>query len=86
MTSNPTVARQKRKTGDEGAAPGKPERKTSAIQVDRELVRMAAVVAAHDDVTISEFLGPVVGPFIRMHYERVQKEIQEKVRRMKSEP
>lgn len=61
----------------------RPGRKSAPIQIEKDLARMAAVIAAHDGVTLSELLSPQLRQFIRTNYERVQKEIQERVRLMK---
>ena len=78
-----TVAREKpqpsRKVADRGG------RKSAPVQIDRELARMAAVIAANDGVTLSDLLTPVVRQFIMTNYERVQKEIQSRIQRMRSE-
>lgn len=57
-------------------------RKTAPIQVEKQLARWAAVIAAHDGTTQSDLVSPVLKPFLKLHYERVQKEIEENVRRM----
>lgn len=83
------VAKKPKQQPDPPDVPAEPAakpaggRKTAPVQIDRELARMAAVIAAHDDTTLSDLLKPVLAPFIRMHYERVQREIQERVRQMR---
>lgn len=60
-------------------------RKTAPIQVEKELARMAAVIASHDGITQSDLISPQIRQFLKTHYERVQKEIQERIRKMNSE-
>lgn len=79
------VAKRKPKAGGDPDRPPEEKRKTAPVQIERELARMAAVICAHDDVTITEFLAPVLAPFIRMHYQRVQKEIEARVQQMKQD-
>ncbi len=75
------VAKEKPKASD----PQRAGRKSAPIQIEKELARMAAVIAAHDDVTISDLLTPVVRQFIMTNYERVKREIQARIDRMKAE-
>ncbi len=46
-------------------------RKGAPVQIDKELARMAAFVALHDGMTISELLSPQLEKFIRLNYARV---------------
>lgn len=63
----------------------RPGRKSAPVQIERELARMAVVIAAHDEVTISDLLTPIVRQFIVTNYQRVQKEIQVRIERLKKE-
>lgn len=80
------VAKQKGE-GEAGkpARDSRPGRKSAPVQIEKDLARMAALIAAHDEITLSDLLSPVLRQFIRTNYERVQKEIQERVRLMKEE-
>lgn len=78
-----TVAKEpkpKPKSGDDRS-----NRRTAPVQVEKDLARMAAVIASHDGITQSDLVAPVLRPFLRMHYERVQKEIQAQLKQMNSE-
>lgn len=50
-------------------------RRTAPIQVDRELARMAAVVAAHRGITAGELVNPVLRPYLLAQYKLTQKDI-----------
>ena len=50
-------------------------RKTAPIQVEKDLARMAAVVAQFDGITQSELVSPVIRQFLEVEYDRVQKGI-----------
>ncbi len=60
-------------------------RRTAPIQVEKELARMAAVIASHDGITQSDLLSPFLRQFLRTHYERVQAEIQARLKQMTDE-
>lgn len=78
-----TDAMPPRKPKTEPAAPpDKPERKTAPVQISTELARMAAVIAAHDDISVGELLSGFLRPYVEEHYRRVQREIAERVKRM----
>jgi hypothetical protein len=76
-----TVAKQKPDDVDKPTG----GRKTAPVQIEKELARMAAVIASHDGITQAELLSPVIRGFLRGQYERVQKEIQERIRQMNNE-
>lgn len=57
------------------AAEERPGRRTAPIQVERDLARMAAVIASHDGVTQSDVVSDHLRPFLTAHYERVMKAI-----------
>lgn len=67
---------------DEGT---KRVRNTAPVQLKTDLARMAAVIASHDSITQAELLDAHLRPFLRMHYERVQKEIADRIRQMKEQ-
>lgn len=71
------MARQKRTDDD---APEQKERPTRPIQIDRELVQMMGVICQHYELTHNEFLADHIRPFIITHYQRVQKEMESKLR------
>ncbi len=50
-------------------------RKSAPIQVERDLARMAAVIASHDGITQSDLISPHLRPFLLTHYRRVQQAI-----------
>lgn len=75
------VAKEKPKPTDTARA----ARKSAPVQIEKELARMAAVIAAHDEKTLSDLLTPVVRQFIISNYERVQKEIQVRVQKFQNE-
>lgn len=77
------MAKERPKAGKDDA--NRPGRKSAPIHIEKELARMAAVIAANDEITISELLTPVVRQFIVTNYQRVQKEIQARIDRLKSE-
>lgn len=60
-------------------------RKTAPIQVPKDLARMVATIAAHDQISQAEVIQPLIEQAVRTQYERVQREIAERVRRMKHE-
>lgn len=74
------VAKQKPKNADDRSG-----RKSAPVQIEKELARMAAVIAAHDEVTMSDLLTPVLRQFILTNYERVRREIQARLDRMRKE-
>jgi hypothetical protein len=51
------------------------ERGTASVQVHADVARMAATIAAHDEVSIPQLLSPQLRAFLRKEYARVQKEI-----------
>ena len=52
------------------------ERNTAPVQVEKDLARMAAVVAQFDGITQSLLVSPILRPFLEVEYDRVQKAIQ----------
>jgi hypothetical protein len=72
----------KKLKGDQEAEPKKRVRLTAPVQIAGDLAHMVGVICAHDDVTQSELLSPVVRDFVEKNYRRVQQEIAERVRRM----
>lgn len=79
-----TMPKPKPESG-EPPAKKKPERKTAPVQIDAELARMAAVIAAHDKKNIADIISPLVRQWLLTNYERVQKEIQQRIATMKAE-
>lgn len=68
-----------------GDAPDGKGRKTAPVQVDKDLARMAATIAAHDGRTIADILSPLIKQWIMTNYERVQKEMQDRLKTMRDE-
>lgn len=66
-------------------ADGREGRKSAPVQIDKELAKMAATIAAHDGITLSELLSPVLRQFLLTNYERVQREAAERIKRMRAE-
>jgi hypothetical protein len=82
-TSVVTMPRPKPESGE--PAKKKPERKTAPVQIDAELARMAAVIAAHDKKNIADIINPLIRQWLLTNYERVQKEIQQRIATMRAE-
>ena len=61
-------------------------RTTTAIQIDKDLARKAAVVASHRGMTQSALISPVVREFIEAQYALVSAEIQREVKDRKQHP
>lgn len=55
-------------------------RKSAPIQVERDLARMAAVIASHDGITQSDLISPHLRPFLLTHYRRVQQAIRDELK------
>lgn len=55
-------------------------RKTAAVQIEKDLARMAAVIASHRGVTQSEVCSPVLRPHLLTQYRLVQEEISRELR------
>lgn len=82
-----TDAMPPRKPKPEPAAPpDKPERKTAPVQISTDLARMAAVIAAHDDISVGELLNGYLRPFLIDNYKRVQRQIGERVKELDDNP
>ena len=64
-----------KKKGSETKDDDRSGRKPAPIQVDKDLARMVAVVAAHDGVTQGQLIEPVLRPFMLAQYARVQNAI-----------
>lgn len=60
-------------------------RKSAPVQIEKELAKMAAVIAAHDGVTLSDLLSPVLKQFLMTNYERVQREAADRIKRLRAE-
>ena len=50
-------------------------RRTAPVQVEKDLARMAAVIASHDGITQSDLVSPLLRPFLEGEYARVQESI-----------
>lgn len=57
-----------------------PERRTAAIQIDKDLARMAAVIASHRRTSQAELVSPVLRQFLEAQYAVVSAEIQREVK------
>ena len=55
------------------------QRRTAAVQIEKDLARMIAVIASHDGITQSDLVSAHLRPFILTHYERVQQAIQKEI-------
>lgn len=58
-------------------------RNTAPIQVEKDLARMAAVIASHDGITQAKLVSPIIRQFLEVEYDRVQKQIREELNRKK---
>jgi hypothetical protein len=47
-------------------------RKTAPIQVEKELARMVAVIAAHRQISQGELISPVIRSFVVSEYRKTQ--------------
>jgi hypothetical protein len=59
---------------------GRAARRTAAVQVEKDLARMAAVIASHRGVTQSDVCSPVLRPHLLTQYRLVQEEITRELR------
>lgn len=59
-------------------------RQTAPVQLPKELARMVATIASHDGISQGELITPILYGPIKMHYERVLREMQELARRTDS--
>lgn len=82
MSGTDTMPPRKPKP-EPAAPPEKPERKTAPVQISTDLARIAAVVAAHDDISVGELLNGYLRPFLVREYERVQAEISARLKAMR---
>ncbi len=73
-----TMAEPKRKFSE--VKEDRSGRKSGPIQVEKDLARMAAVIAAHDNITQSELVSDHLRPFLITHYRRVQQAIREELK------
>lgn len=78
----PELLMARKPTPDTADAARKPARKTMPIQVASDIAHMAAVIAAHDAVSVGQLVNDFLRPFVEQHYRRVQQEIADRVRRM----
>lgn len=69
-----------------GSDTDKQTRRSVAVQIDKDLGRMVAVIASHDGVTQSDVISPFLRPHVLAHYERVQKEIRAEIETLQSKP
>jgi hypothetical protein len=72
------VAKQKPPDESSGRRKGT-GRTTAPVQVDKELARMAAVIAAHRGVTVGEVVGPVLKPYLLTQYRLTQEQIRKEL-------
>lgn len=61
-----------------------PTRKTAAIQVDKDLARMAAVIASYDGISQGELCSPILRPTLEAEFARVQEMMRQDVERRKN--
>jgi hypothetical protein len=54
-------------------------RNTAPVQVEKDLARMAAVVASHDGITQAALVSPILRPFLLAQYARVQEAIRREI-------
>lgn len=78
--STTLMARERNARKNRGAAPEQPvddrsNRKTAPIQVDKDLARMAAVIASHRGITQAKLVSPHLRPYLIGLYQEVQEEI-----------
>lgn len=55
-------------------------RKTAAIQIEKDLARMAAVIASHRRMSQADLVSPVLRQFLTAQYAVVSAEIQKEVK------
>ena len=72
-----------RKKPQAGATDDRSGRKTAPIQVEKELARMAAVIAAHRGVTMAEVISPLIRQWLVTNYDMVQKEMAVRVKEIR---
>lgn len=73
------MAKQKGNGGGPDATEGR-ERRTAPIQVERDLARMAAVIASHRGIRQADVVDAVLRPFLRAQYQIVQQEMNQELR------
>ncbi len=82
------VAKEKPKAevpANESGPKKKNGRKSAPVQIENELAHMANVIAANDRITLSDLLSPVLRQFLETNFERVNREIEERIRRRREE-
>jgi hypothetical protein len=71
-----TMAKRKPAGETAGETAGeKGGRRTAPVQVEKDLARMAAVIASHRGITQADLCSPVLRPFLIAQYRLVQQEI-----------
>lgn len=75
-----TMAKEKPKNVDDRSG-----RKTAPVQVEKELARMAATIAAHRGVTMAEIITPLIRQWLVTNYDLVQKEMAARVKELREE-
>lgn len=75
MTGTAMAKRPKGGEKDEGSKEDRSNRKSAPIQVEKDLARMAAVVASFRGITQSELCSPALRPFLTTQYRLVQAEM-----------
>jgi hypothetical protein len=71
MAKKPKAA----ESGDESPKDDRSNRKSAPIQVEKELARMAAVIASYRGITQSELCSPAIRPFLMAEYRLIQEEM-----------
>lgn len=73
---------KKRPVEGEGPKPkeDRSNRKSAPIQIDKDIARMAAMVATYRGVTLAELCSPALRPFITTQYRLVQLEMTKEIR------
>lgn len=73
------------KTGPDRPDPEKEDRsgrKSAPVQVKKDLAKMVAIIATHDDVTQADLLDPVLRQWAITNYRRVMREIGKEIEGM----
>lgn len=58
-------------------------RRTAAIQIEKDLARMAAVIASHRGITQSDLCSPVLRDYLTLQYRLVKEEIDRELKGQK---
>jgi hypothetical protein len=61
--------------GSEKPKDDRSNRKSAPIQIEKDVAKMAAMVATYRSITMSDLCTPVLRPFITMQYRLLQEEM-----------